>query len=271
VEFSRAERTFNRAIQTGQKIVRAVALSSDGTGLATGGEGDEFSVKFWDVRRGKLMRTVKLGDNFVRDLRFDPTGKWLAVSYNGGRAYVLDSATGSPVLQLSATISLRFSQKGDILLSEDAFEFTKWNTSDWSKTQTVSKWNGGPVLLAFDAQRDRVAVEQEFSINITQLSTGTLIKGGVLPDTRTNPFLPLSALSPDGSFLFISLKDQLWLWDIRTDAVCRSAVMYSSGGALSPDGHWLVASKDDSIFSKERTDGVWVWDTEKLAVACRVR
>jgi hypothetical protein len=74
----------------------------------------------------------------------------------------------------------------------------------------------------------------------------------------------------DGSLLFLTTNDRLWVWDTRTNDACGPVVMYSSGGALSRHGRWLAGSKDDSIFSKERTDGVWVWDAAKLAAACGV-
>jgi len=259
-------------VETGQGIVSAVALNDDGTILATGGNGDKFSVKLWNVTTGKVTKTFKLGQDFVKDVRFDSLGRWVAVTYNQGRAYVIDSTTGSPVLELTrtGTHAMRFSKDGTMLLTGDAFDFTTWNTGDWSKRQSAPRGQGGPLLLAFHALSNRIAVERDFRVRIALLSTGEVAEsvGDLLPDARANPFLPFSEFSTDGSILFLTLKDRLWLLNTRTGTVCGSNVMYSSGGALSPNGRWLVGSKDDSILSKERTDGVWVWDTEKLATDC---
>jgi hypothetical protein len=61
------------------------------------------------------------------------------------------------------------------------------------------------------------------------------------------------------------------VWDTRTNQTCGTPVMYSGAGALSADEHWLAGAKDDSIISKERTDGVWLWNTSGLGAACGIQ
>ena len=62
----------------------------------------------------------------------------------------------------------------------------------------------------------------------------------------------------------------MWVWDTKTNRACGTPVMYAGSGALSRDGHWLAGAKDDSIMSKERTDGVWLWDIDHLLAACGI-
>ena len=69
------ERKFLCAVDTGQGIVRAVALSSDGQLMATGGEGDRFSVKLWHLPDGNLVRTYNYFNGYVRSLAFGPASK----------------------------------------------------------------------------------------------------------------------------------------------------------------------------------------------------
>jgi WD40 repeat protein len=262
-------RSVLRAIETGQGIVSAVALNADGTALATGGSTDKFSIKIWNVSSGKLMKTVKLGVSPVKDLTFDPSGKWLAAVHNEGSAYVFDSATATPVLQLKKTHCIRFSKDGNTLFTGDTEGFATWNTVNWAKDHSVPRWQGFPLLIAVDAQRDRLAVSQTWNVYLYRFSTGERLNMSEPPLPKNSTQVPKFAeFGADGSFLFLTTNDRLWVWDTRTNSVCGSVVMYSSGGALSPDGRWLAGSKDDSIFSKERTDGVWVWNTEKVAAAC---
>jgi len=262
-------RTVLRSFDTGQGIVSAVALDSDGTVLATGGNGDKFSVKLWSVTSGKLMRTIKLGLDYAKDLRFAPSGKWLAATYNGARSYILDPATGSVVLELKNTHGIRFSKDGTTLFTGDAENFATWSTSNWARSGSVSRSKELPVMLAVEPQGERMAVFQTWNVYLYRLSTGERLSVSPLPKNSTQ--IPKFAeFSVDGSLLFLTTNDRLWVWDTRTNGACESVVMFSSGGALSPDGRWLAGSKDDSIFSKERTDGVWVWNTEKLAEACGI-
>jgi len=58
-------RKFLCAVDTGQGIVHAVALSADGQQMVTGGEGDRFSLKLWHLPDGKLERTY----NYSTDTR----------------------------------------------------------------------------------------------------------------------------------------------------------------------------------------------------------
>jgi hypothetical protein len=64
------------------------------------------------------------------------------------------------------------------------------------------------------------------------------------------------------------MDGRLWLWNTEQNQVCSTSQMYSGTGAVSPDGRWFAGAKDDSILSKERTDGVWIWETKHLAISC---
>jgi len=54
-----ANKKFLCAVETGQGIVHAVAISPDGQTLATAGEGDNFKLKLWHLPDGKLIRTFR--------------------------------------------------------------------------------------------------------------------------------------------------------------------------------------------------------------------
>jgi WD40 repeat protein len=260
-----------RTIETGQGIVSAVALNTDGGILATGGDGDEFSVKLWHVFTGKLIRTIKLGQDVVKDLRFDSSGKWLAVTYNAGTGYIFNPNTTAPYLELKGVIAMRFSEDGTVLVTGDPEAFTNYNTTDWSRNSTTPRWPGYPALLAADVQRDRIVVYQSYdgSVRLYRLSSGIGINmpDSGLPKQRTQEPTFVGFML-DGSYLFASIRDRLWLWAIGSNGVCESSAMYSGAGALSPDGRWVVGSKDDPILSNDRTDGVWVWDVAHLTTAC---
>jgi WD40 repeat protein len=57
------------------KSVSAVALSPDGTRLASTGGGGE--IHLWDVKKGELLETVHMHEDYISMLRFTPDGKKL--------------------------------------------------------------------------------------------------------------------------------------------------------------------------------------------------
>jgi WD40 repeat protein len=73
-------RKFLCAVDTGQGIVHVVAVSADGQLMATGGEGDRFSLKLWHLPDGKLVRTYNYFNGYVRTAAFSPAGTWIVVS-----------------------------------------------------------------------------------------------------------------------------------------------------------------------------------------------
>jgi WD40 repeat protein len=264
-------RKFLRALETGQGIVSAVALDPDGKIVATSGKSDNFSLKLWDVATGKLLKTLREDTDFIHTLAFDAKGAWLAVSDNTGKIHVLDVATLTPTFTQAGGYFAGFSQDSTSFLTANPKEFSAWTTLDWSKKRTTPWPRPIPTIIALHSVADRMAVYQAWGVRLLRLGTGEAIEGlaDILPKTSTG-YPKFAAFSADGTLLFASVDDRLWVWDTKTNQTCGTPVMYSGSGAMSTDNHWLAGAKDDSILSKERTDGVWLWDLDHLLAACGI-
>jgi hypothetical protein len=260
-----------RALETGQGIVSAVALDPDGKIVATSGNSDDFSLKLWDVATGKLVKTLREDTDFIHTLSFDAKGAWLAVSDNSGKMYILDVATLTPTFTQTGSYFAGFSQDSTSFLTANPKEFSAWATLDWSKKRTTPWSRPVPTIIAFHSAVDRMAVYQAWGVRLDHISTGEAIEGlaDILPKTSAG-YPKFAAFSADGRLLFASVDGRLWVWDTKTNQTCGTPIMYSGSGALSTDGHWLAGAKDDSILSKQRTDGVWLWDIDRLLVACGI-
>ena len=265
-------RKFLCAIDTGQGIVRAVAISPDGQSIATAGEGDEFSLKLWRLPEGELIKSYYVSKGYVRSAAFGPNSTWLVFSDNTAATRALDLTTGKQLLELKEMYAPILSPDAKILMVVSKTGFSVWSTSDWTKLTTLPRYPIYAIPLAINPATDRFVITMAGAFHLAKLSTGEL-----LPNAPIQPLPKFNAAA--GGFadfdssvpylLFGHSDAQLWAWDSRNGQTCTSEVLYSESGALSPDGGFLAGAKDNSILAQGRTpDGVLIWDTKRLVANC---
>jgi WD40 repeat protein len=265
-------RKFLCAIETGQGVVRAVAISPDGQTIATAGEGDQFSLKLWHLPDGQLTKRYTSFGGYILSAAFGPNGTWMVFSDNTSTTRVLDLTTGKQLLELKETHSPILSPDAIILMVVSKTEFTLWNTSDWTKLRTLPRAPVYAIPLALNPGTDRFVLTSSGAFLLAKLSTGELS-----PSTPAQP-LPkfngaaggFAAFDTSGPYLLFGHSDaRLWAWDSRNGQTCTSEVLYSESGALNPDGSLLAGAKDNSILAQGQSpDGVLLWDTKHLAAKC---
>jgi WD40 repeat protein len=265
-------RKFLCAVDTGQGIVRAVAISPDGQLMATAGQGDQFSLKLWRLPEGQLIKSYASSAGYIRSAAFGPNAAWIVFSENFGPTRVLDLRTGEQLLELKETFSPVLSPDATVLMVVNKTEFVLWNTSDWTKQKTLPRAPANAVPLALNPGTDRFVATSSGAFQLVRLSTGEF-----LPNGQAQP-LPKFNLSAGGFaafdtsapyLLFGHSDGRLWSWDGRSGQTCISEVLYSESGALSPDGRLLAGAKDNSILAQGQSpDGVMLWDTKDLAKKC---
>jgi WD40 repeat protein len=260
------------AVDTGQGIVEAVAISPDGQVLATAGEGDQFSLKLWHLPDGGPLKTYNSFSGYIHSVTFGQNGTWLILSDNAGSTEVLDLTTGKQLLELKDTHSPVLSPDGAVLMTVNKTEFTLWSTSDWSKLRTLPRAPAYAIPLALNPQTDSFVVTSSGAFELVRLSTGESlprVPAKSLPkfNGAAGGFAAFDTNAPD--LLFGHSDGRLWAWDSLTGQTCVSGVMYSESGALSSDGSILAGAKDNSILAQGQSpDGVSIWDTKRLAEKC---
>lgn len=269
-----ANKKFLCAVDTGQGIVRGVAISPDGQTLATAGEGDNFKLKLWHLPDGKPITTYDSSAGFINSVAFGPSGEWIVFAENGGPTRVLDLATGKGLLELKDTAFPVLSTDGTILITANKTEFIIWKTSDWSKLTSLPRSPAYAVPLALDSGTDTFVYSYAGAFSLGRLSTGE-----VLPTNQLSP-LPKFNLSAGGfaavdtgapDLVFGHSDGRLWVWDTKSGKSCTSEVLYSESGALSPDGTLLAGAKNNSILAQGQSpDGVLLWNTQRLVQSCRL-
>jgi len=263
------EKKLLRAIATNQGAISVVSVSPDGKSIAVAGNQDNYSVKIWDISTAELRWAFDQSKAPVDGLFFDADGKWLVVANNASNIYVVDTIEHNPVATLPGVHVAAMSADGQALITEDAKEFAVWSAPTWSRTQGIPKWNKFSLLLAANPAKDQIAVYESRSVRIAQISTAQVVLNRDDLVSKNFTWRPtFAAFSGDGAVLYLSLNDRLLVLSTKSNDTCSGPVMYSGAAALSPDGRWFAGAKDDSILSKERTDGVWIWSSSKLLKNC---
>jgi WD40 repeat protein len=261
------------AVDTGQGIVHAVALSPDGQSVATAGEGDNFSLKLWHIPDGKLIKTYGNSVGYIHSIAFGAKGEWIVFSENGGSTQVLEVASGKTLLELKETFSPVLSPDTTLLMTVNKTAFSVWKTSDWSKLRELPRSPTYAVPLAVSPEDDKFVFTSAGALHLARLGTGELLTDSQIPPLpKFNPAAGgFAAIDAGGtpSLVFGHSDGRLWAWDSKSGKTCESDVLYSESGALSPDGTLLAGAKDNSILAQGQSpDGVFLWNTQRLVKSC---
>jgi WD40 repeat protein len=266
-----AQRKLICAVDTGEGIVTAVAVSKDGQWLATAGQGDNFQAKLWHLPDGNLVRTYNHFGGFLHSLAFGPDGKWIVAWSNDGKVHVLDTTEEKEILVLDDTFSPLVSNDGQTLMTISRSSYDVWNTSNWTKVRTLPRPANFALPLALSAKAATSVIATSGQFRLMRLDDGSVLPESPQPELPSfNPsdggFAGFRAGSP---LLFGHSDNRLWAWDSETGRTCVSGMMNSESGALSPDGSLLAGAKDNATSDQDSGEtGVWVWNTDKLIEDC---
>jgi WD40 repeat protein len=232
--------------------VNSVAVSPDGRILASGSEDN--TIKLWDMKTGKILRTFKKGwwqkghEGPVRTVIFSPDGYFLVSGSDDNTIKFWELKTGKVRRILVGNglwvRSLAFSPDGRILASE--CEMIKlWEVRTGKTLFTLD----GKNTMAFSPDgRILASGGPNNAIKLWEVDTAKEI------DTLEKHGNAVTALafSPDGSTLASGSEDDtIKLWDLRTGKQRCTLVGHEHSVfsvVFHPDGQTLTsASGDDTI------------------------
>ncbi len=279
--------------------VAAVAYSSDGSVLASGG-GDN-SVRLWDPETGDLKRTLKGHPNGVHSLAFSLDGKTLASGGGDNSVRLWDPETGDLKRTLNCgsrcSGAIAYSPDGKTLAVGIAEGIQLWNAETGELNRTIQ--TDGAAIVEFSPDGKTAVGVFGYAVQLWSVETGEktgeataqLVGGeelrikessnrtayalvnqiwtyqadGMKPIFGTSSGLPRLALSPDGNLVarVDAMDGSIILWDLH--AVARRATLRAHGKtkelsfAFSPDGKALASGGRDSA--------VRIWDMNDLPPA----
>jgi eukaryotic-like serine/threonine-protein kinase len=245
----------------------AVALSPDGTRLASAGEAGRIAVH--DMATGRQVRTLAGHPGGVNGLAFSPDGARLASAGRDRTVRLWDVATGEalgvPPLRHSGTVlSVAFSPDGARLASccgdfwgtgggrDQVGELAIWDAASGRLERQLEGHAGSVHQVAFSPQGSRLAsAGADRTVRVWDPATGALVR---VLDGHTGAVKGV-AFGPDDRLASAGMDGSLRIWDVTTGRsllTLREPDERFFAVAFSPDGRRLAAAG--------RSWAVTLWD-----------
>ncbi|WP_405955599.1 NB-ARC domain-containing protein [Streptomyces phaeochromogenes] len=218
-----------------------VAISPDGSWLATGGDGG--TVRIWDRATGTSTATLTGHTGPVLAVAISPDGSWLATSGgDDGTVRIWDRATGTSTATLTGhtgpVLAVAISPDGTWLATSGRDEKLRvWDRATGTSTATLTGHTGPVLAVAISPDGTWLATSgRDEKLRVWDRATGTTT--AILTGWRV-------AISPDGTWLATGGDDgTVRIWDQATATVTATLTGHTDSVyavAISPDGTWLAA------------------------------
>lgn len=239
----------------------AVVFSPDGKLLAAGSFGQ---VVVWDLEKAAPAKILTNVLGMVNDLRFDPSGKLLAVAGGQpsarGEVRLFRTSDWETVHVLRGHDDVVFScefRPGHDQLATAGFDHhvKLWDVRTGKELRTIGNHSDFVYALAFSPDGKRLAsAGKDRIVQLNDVETGK----SVFTFSGMNEDVMAVAFHPDGKSLVSSgFESTLWLWDPATGEKVRNQAGH--GVAV----HELAFSKDGSMLLSAGADRTLrVWDGE---------
>ncbi|MER5347485.1 helix-turn-helix domain-containing protein [Streptomyces mirabilis] len=235
--------------------VLSVAFSPDSRTLTT--VDLRGSVGLWDVRSGRLRRSLPEGNDFVAAV-FSPDGRTLAMGSGADQGIQLWDVTSGRVRRGLAgrtadAVPLAFSPDGRTLATDSLDHGVKlWNTETGRLRRSLPLHAAQLVSLSFSPDGQTLATDSSGGVRLWNTDTGRLRRS--LPRQATGA-VDAMAFSPDGDTLATGVGGHgVELWNTATGRLRRGLLGDTSrvsSLAFSPNGRTLATAGQD------RSVGLW--------------
>ncbi len=236
----------------GRAEALVVAVSPDGSVIATGGIATDPTVRVWKVDTGKVRELGRHDAGAaLESLAFSPSGRLLASGANDDTVRVWDVGSGRPAATFRGDVAQRVQSFQDLawvgedrLIAEGSDAIYWWDLATGQVVQRLAAPEGVQFLVgaAFANGGERIAaVAQDDRLYVWdakgQRWTSWPAKGKAA--------LAHVAFSPDGRLVAATTYDGVWfVWDAASGKLLASHSATGPASAVgirfSPDGRYLA-------------------------------
>ena len=249
--------------------MKAVCFSPDGNSIASAGS--DKLIKLWDIKTGKLRKTLKGHNSRVFSIAFSPKGDTL-ISGSHNELFIWNVGTGKTKYFIIGDGKL-YPMLGPIYAI--AFNPNGKDAGGYNLAFTCAK---GVAFFNTDNKKMDVIEDKVMPHSVTFSPDGRYVAWGARHRVNESEYFPriasvdekaiddsmtkdnnlaaadrvfFTAFTPDGNKLVMLSTGQAVLYDIKTQSVIKNFKGTSetsvTDAALSPDGHILAATSRNMI------------------------
>lgn len=238
-----------RVFESYSSGIYATAFSPDRRWFAAGGK--DRTVRVWEIRTGRKVRTLAGHAGWVTSLAFSPDGRLLASASHDGRVKLWENETGLEARTLNAHTesvnAVAFSPDGKTLATASGDSTVKlWDAANGQLIKTFNGHTAEVNAVAFSPDGKTIASGgADKAVKLWDATTGQLTR-----ELQSTGEVFGIAYSPDGRALAVGGKGASWtVFDAANSATLSGAGTTHSGDiravAYSPDGKRIATANSD--------------------------
>ena len=244
-----------QSIETGE-WVSGLAISRDGTLLATGGGISENRLDLWNLDDAAVYATISLAPFAAPEAAFAPDGQLVAAGTWNEGLRLHRTSDGAFVRALSSSApggrSPVFSSDGTMVAAVNGSSAMIWRVSDGGLLRSFPVSGLGAQQISFSADNARIVVGGSgATVWIFRVSDGSLIRSiniGSFASVRS------VTITPDGSHVLVGSTypvQRLSVWRVTDGALVADIDQENGTGVeltrFTPDARRILFSRQDGV------------------------